>query len=121
LTLSKETIGKLADALTLEVIDYIVNNPKTNTFLYEMVTEALCEKLGNKNEDGSCSFDGSFIAPAVLDNITLTLAPNNMPSDPASLWQLYYCHTCSLLFNLFRLSLVHQLNKHLWKKFHSNS
>ena len=58
MTLSKETIGKLADALTLEVIDYIVNNPKTNTFLYEMVTEALCEKLGNKNEDGSCSFDG---------------------------------------------------------------
>ena len=80
MTLSKETIGKLADALTLEVIDYIVNNPKTNTFLYEMVTEALCEKLGNKNEDGSCSFDGSFIAPAVLDNITLTLAPTSMPS-----------------------------------------
>ena len=50
-----------------------------------MVTEALCEKLGNKNEDGSCSFDGSLLAPAVLDNITLTLAPNNMPSDPASL------------------------------------
>ena len=85
MTLSKETIDKLADALTLEVIEYIVDNPKTNTFLYEMVTEALCEKLGNKNDDGSCSFDGSFIAPAVLDNITLTLAPNNMPSDPASL------------------------------------
>ena len=85
MTLSKETISKLADALTLEVIDYIVNNPKTNTFLYEMVTEALCEKLGNKNEDGSCSFDDSFIAPAVLDNITLTLAPTSMPSDPATL------------------------------------
>ena len=85
ITLSKETIVKLADALTLEFIDYIVNNPKTNTFLYEMVTEALCEKLGNKNEDGSCSFDGSLLAPAVLENITLTLAPNSMPSDPAAL------------------------------------
>ena len=79
MTLSKETIGKLADAITLEVIDYIVNNPKTNTFLYEMVNEALCEKLGNKNEDGSCSFDGSLLAPAVLENITLTLAPSSMP------------------------------------------
>ena len=84
-TLSKETIEKLADAITLEVIDYIVNNPKTDTFLYEMVNQALCDKLGNKNEDGSCSFDGSLLAPAVLENITLTLAPNSMPSDPAAL------------------------------------
>ena len=30
MTLSKETIEKLADPITLEVIDYIVNNPKTN-------------------------------------------------------------------------------------------
>ena len=85
MTLSKETIGKLADAITLEVIDYIVNNPKTNTFLYDMVNEALCDKLGNKNDDGTCSFDGSLLAPAVLDTITLTLAPSSMPSDPATL------------------------------------
>ena len=85
MTLSKETIGKLADAITLEVIDYIVNNPKTDTFLYEMVNQALCDKLGNKNEDGSGSFDGSLLAPAVLENITLTLAPSSMPSDPAAL------------------------------------
>ena len=82
---SKETIGKLADAITLEVIDYIVNNPKTNTFVMNMVSEALCEKLGNKNEDGSCSFDASQLAPAVLDKMTLTLNPSFMPSDPASL------------------------------------
>ena len=85
MTLSKETVNKLADALTLEVIDYIVNNPKTNTFLYDMVNEALCEKLGNKNDDGSCSFDGSLLAPAVVDTITLTLAPTSIPSDPAAL------------------------------------
>ena len=52
-------------------IDYIVNNPKTNTFLYEMVTEALCEKLGNKNDDGSCSFDGSFIGIGLLNESKL--------------------------------------------------
>ena len=79
MTLSKETVNKLADALTLEVIDYIVNNPKTNTFVMNMVSEALCEKLGNKNEDGSLH------APAALENITLTLAPTSMPSDPATL------------------------------------
>ena len=85
MTLSKETIGKLADALTLEVIDYIVNNPKTNTFLYEMVTEALCEKLGNKNEDGSCSFDSSTLAPAVFQKLHINIVPHDMPSDPATL------------------------------------
>ena len=85
MTLSNETIDKLADAITLEVIDYIINNSKTNTFLYEMIGEALCEKLGNNNKDGTCSFDSSLLAPAVLDKITLTLAPNSMPSDPATL------------------------------------
>ena len=85
MTLSKETIDKLAEAITPEVIDYISNSPKTNTFLYSMINEALCEKLGNKNEDGSCSFDGSQLAPAVLDKMTLSLNPTFMPSDHASL------------------------------------
>ena len=35
MTLSKETINKLADALTLEVIDYILNNPKNKYICYE--------------------------------------------------------------------------------------
>ena len=50
-----------------------------------MNSRALCEKLGKINEDGSCSFDGSQLAPAVLDKMTLTLNPSFMPSDPASL------------------------------------
>ena len=85
MTLSKETIEKLADALTLEVIDYITNNPKTNTFLYEMVSEALCEKLVNKNEDCSCSFDSSKLAPAVFQKLRINIMPTDMPSDPATL------------------------------------
>ena len=85
MTLSKETIDKLADAITLEVIEYILDNPKTNTFLHEMISDALCDKFGNKNEAGTCSFDSSFLTPAVLDKITLTLTPNSMPSDPATL------------------------------------
>ena len=85
MTLSKETLDKLAEAKTLEVFDYIKKTTKPKTFLYEMISEALCEKLGNKNEDGSCSFDASQLAPAVLDKMTLSLNPNFMPSDPASL------------------------------------
>ena len=85
MTLSKETIGKLADAITLEVIDYIVNNPKTDTFLYEMVNQALCDKLGNKNEDGSCSFDSSELAPAVFQKLRISIMPTDMPSNPATL------------------------------------
>ena len=85
LTLSKETVNKLADALTLEVIDYIVNNPKTNTFVMNMVSEALCEKLGNKSEDGSCSFDSSTLAPAVFQKLHISIMPTDMPSDPAAL------------------------------------
>ena len=85
MTLSKETINKLADALTLEVIDYIVNNPKTNTFVMDMVSEALCEKLGNKIEDGSCSFDSSNLAAAVFQKLRINIMPTDMPSDPATL------------------------------------
>ena len=85
MTLSKETVNKLADALTLEVIDYIVNNPKTNTFVMNMVSEALCEKLGNKNEDGSCSFDSSELAPAVFQKLRSNMIPTDMPSAPATL------------------------------------
>tara|TARA_Y100001954_G_scaffold65452_1_gene71145 strand:+ start:16 stop:273 length:258 start_codon:yes stop_codon:yes gene_type:complete len=85
MSLSKETVNKLADALTLEVIEYIVNSPKTNTFIYDMVSEALCEKLGNKNEDGTCSLDSSQLAPAVLSKIDFRIISKDMPSDPATL------------------------------------
>ena len=31
---------------------------KAHNALYELVSDAICEKLGNKNGDGTCSFDG---------------------------------------------------------------
>jgi len=85
MSLSKETIEKLADAMTMEVVEYITKSPRTTTFLYEMVGEALCETLGNKQADGSCSFDGSKLVPRVVDRIRMNIIPNNMPSDPADL------------------------------------
>ena len=55
MTLSKETLNKLADALVLEVIEHIYQNPRKHNVLYELVSDAICEKLGNKNDDGTCS------------------------------------------------------------------
>lgn len=85
MTLSQETLNKLADALVLEVIEHIYNNPKQHNVLYELVSDAICEKLGNKNDDGTCSFDGSKLVPAVVDRLQLMIVPHVMPSDPASL------------------------------------
>ena len=85
MSLSKETIDKLADALLLEVIEHINDNPKAKNFIYELVGDAICDKLGTKNNDGTCSFDGSKIVPAVVDKLLLSIAPVNMHSDPATL------------------------------------
>ena len=85
MTLSKDTLNKLADALVLEVIEHINNNPKAHNALYELVSDAICEKLGNKNDDGSCSFDGSKLVPAVVDRLQLMILPQAMPFDPANL------------------------------------
>ena len=85
MSLSKETIDKLADALLFEVIDYINSSPKKSNFLYGLVGDAVCDKLGNTNPDGSCSFDGSKLIPAIVDKIDVMIIPNNMPSDPATL------------------------------------
>jgi|TARA_B100001094_G_scaffold37064_1_gene31280 hypothetical protein len=85
MTLSKETLNKLADALVLEVIEHIYQNPRKHNVLYELVSDAICEKLGNKNDDGTCSFDGSYLVPAVVDRLQLMIVPQVMPSDPADL------------------------------------
>ena len=84
MTLSKQTVNKLSDALTLEVIDYILNDPRTNTFVMNMVSEALCEKLGNKNEDGSCHLIAVQLAPAV-SKLHINIVPHDMLIDPATL------------------------------------
>ena len=72
MTLSKQTVNKLADALTLEVIDYILNDPRTNTFVMNMVSEALCEKLGNKNEDAVAHLIAAHLLPPCFRNCILT-------------------------------------------------
>ena len=59
--LSEETISKLADALVPEVIAYIEDDfPRLNEFLMEVIGDAVCDRLGNKNPDGSCTFDSEI-------------------------------------------------------------
>ena len=85
MTLSQETLEKLADALVLEVIHHINTNPKAHNALYELVSDAICEQLGKKNGDGTCSCVGSQLVPAVVAKFQILIEPRAMRSDPATL------------------------------------
>lgn len=80
--LSERTINKLAETLVSDVIDYINEDDRLRDFYLEVIGDAVCEKLGNKNEDGTCSFDSglsSELIMAIADRILITTIP-----DPAS-------------------------------------
>ena len=82
--LSDSTISKLADTLVSDVIDYINEDDRLRDFYLEVIGDAVCEKLGNKNEDGTCSFDSglsSELIMAIADRILITTIPNDTSSD----------------------------------------
>ena len=82
--LSESTINKLADTLVSDVIDYINDDDRLRDFYLEVIGDAVCEKLGNKNEDGTCSFDSglsSELIMAIADRILITTIPNDTSSD----------------------------------------
>ena len=82
--LSESTINKLADTLVSDVIDYINEDDRLRDFYLEVIGDAVCEKLGNKNEDGTCSFDSglsSELIMAIADRILITTIPNDTSSD----------------------------------------
>tara|TARA_B100000686_G_scaffold138787_1_gene146245 strand:- start:1662 stop:1949 length:288 start_codon:yes stop_codon:yes gene_type:complete len=64
--LSEETLQKLADTLVDDVIDYINDDDRLKDFYLELIGDAVCEKLGNKNSDGTCTFDGSISADLII-------------------------------------------------------
>ncbi len=66
MSLSNETISKLADALKKEVIDYIYEDERWCDFMHEIVPDAIQTKLGAVDED--LSFD---LALCVMDRIGL--------------------------------------------------
>ena len=55
--LSKETIRKLADALVPEVIAYI---HKDDRLFASYIGAVVCDSLGRRNRDGSCSINGGL-------------------------------------------------------------
>tara|TARA_B100000902_G_C27071087_1_gene794060 strand:+ start:393 stop:707 length:315 start_codon:yes stop_codon:yes gene_type:complete len=65
--LSEQTIGKLADTLVEDVIDYITADDRLQDFYLELIGDAVCQKLGNKNPDGSCTFDGTISADLIME------------------------------------------------------
>ena len=82
--LSESTINKLADTLVSDVIDYINEDDRLRDFYLEVIGDAVCEKLGNKNKDGTCSFDSglsSELIMAIADRILITTIPSDTSSD----------------------------------------
>ena len=82
--LSESTINKLADTLVSDVIDYIQEDDRLRDFYLEVIGDAVCEKLGKKNEDGTCSFDSglsSELIMAIADRILITTIPNDTSAD----------------------------------------
>ena len=76
---SEKTISKLADTLVEDVIDYIMEDERLYDFYLEVIGDAVCQKLGKKNDDGTCSFDSGISAElimAISDRITLTSTPD---------------------------------------------
>tara|TARA_E500000331_G_scaffold252268_1_gene242576 strand:+ start:296 stop:583 length:288 start_codon:yes stop_codon:yes gene_type:complete len=82
--LSENTINQLADTLVSDVIDYIQEDERLIDFYLEVIGDAVCEKLGNKNEDGTCSFDSgisSELIMAISERIMITTIPNDSSKD----------------------------------------
>ena len=78
-SLSENTINKLADTLVSDVIDYINEDDRLRDFYLEVIGDAVCEKLGKKNEDGTCSFDSgisSDLIIAIAERILITTTPD---------------------------------------------
>jgi hypothetical protein len=82
--LSENTINKLADTLVSDVIDYINDDDRLRDFYLEVIGDAVCEKLGKQNPDGTCSFDSgisSELIMAIADRILITTIPSDTSSD----------------------------------------
>ena len=82
--LSEKTINQLADTLVSDVIDYIQEDDRLKEFYLEVIGDAVCEKLGKKNEDGTCSFDSglsSELIMAIADRILITTIPSDTSAD----------------------------------------
>jgi hypothetical protein len=67
--LSQNTISKLADALSPEVVAYIYEDQRWCDFLHEIIPDAVQDKLGDVDED--LKFE---LALCIMDKIILKSA-----------------------------------------------
>jgi|SaaInlV_120m_DNA_3_1039746.scaffolds.fasta_scaffold09917_3 hypothetical protein len=51
MTLSNNTISKIADALKPEVVDYIYSSEKYGEFMQDMIVSAIDSKMGEMDDD----------------------------------------------------------------------
>lgn len=58
MTLSNNTIIKLADALSADVLNYISNDSRFFDLMVELIPDAICDKLGDV--EGTVLFDLSM-------------------------------------------------------------
>lgn len=70
MALSNQTVSKLADALSPEVIDYIFNDERWVDFMHEIVPDAVQDKLGDLDED--LMFE---LSVCIMDRIMLRVTP----------------------------------------------
>jgi len=66
MTLSRQTISKIADALKPEIINYIYGHEKYAEFMQEMITYAIDVKMGEMDDE--LLFDLSML---IFDRIEL--------------------------------------------------
>jgi hypothetical protein len=69
MALSNNTIQKLSEALTPEVIDYIFNDERWIDFLHEIIPDAIEDKLGDV--DMNLKFE---LAMCIMDKISFKIA-----------------------------------------------
>lgn len=67
MALSSKTIGHLADTLSGEVVEYILEDERWTEFLIEMISDAIVAKMGTLD----CDLHGD-LAYAISERIVMT-------------------------------------------------
>jgi hypothetical protein len=70
MALSNQTISKLADTLTPEVVSYIFEDVRWCDFLHEIIPDAVQDKLGNVDEDLKFELSLCIMDRIILKSVT---------------------------------------------------
>jgi hypothetical protein len=70
MALSNQTISKLADTLTPEVVAYIYEDQRWCDLLHEIIPDAVQDKLGNVDEDLKYELSLGIMDRIILKSVT---------------------------------------------------